>query len=179
MVVARAKVYDDREDAGLSFSVDELEAYDPEQWAQERVAKLCAMRQVVMRRIELPDVPKLLWHKEMAKNLRDKIGWYCKAVPLVAATPEELGDVGLPGRNTVRGKELSKAAAFLEEEVFLGQWATEAEDALRYVVTIGRRAGAHCKWSSAKHKQSNRLANCVRQELFVIEKLERSLASYT
>lgn len=177
--MAKARLYDDREDAGLTFSTDELEAHTPEQWAQERVAKLCAMRQVVMRRIELPDVPKPLWWKEVAKNLRDKIGWYCKAIPLVACTPQELGDEGLPGRNSNAGKELSKAASFLDEEAFLGQWAVEADDALRYVVTIGRRASAHCKWSSAMQKQSNRLANCVRQELFVIEKLEKTLASYT
>lgn len=177
--MARARAYDEWEDAGLTFSTDELEAWDPAQWASDRVAKLCSMRQVAMRRTELPDIPKPLWWKEATKNLRDKITWYCKAVPLVAVTEEELGDENLPSRNSVRGKALSKAASLLDEDAFVGQWAVDAEDALRYVVTIGRRAGAHCKWTTAQHKQSNRLANCIRQELFVTDKLEKSLASYT
>ena len=177
--MAKGQAYDADVDAALTFSTDQLDDYTPEQWAQERVAKLCAMRQVVMRRLELEMVPKPFWWKEVAKNLRDKIGWYCKAIPLVAVTPTELGEEGLPSRNSKAGKELSKVASFLDEQGFIGAWGTEAEECKRYVVTIGRAASAHCKWSVAMNKQSNRLANCVTQEIEAIQKLEKSLASYT
>lgn len=176
--MARASAYDEFDDGGMAFSSEELWEYKPEQWAQERVALLCAMRQVVMRRIELPDVPKPIWWKEAAKLLENKIDWYCRAVPLVGATPEEKGSEGLPGRTSAKGKELSKAASLLDEHDWVGRWHEDASTALRYVVTIGRRAAAQCKWSKETMKASNRLANCVTQEVDACERLEKILASY-
>jgi len=174
--MAKAKGYDDWEDAGMAFSSDELDAYQPVEWAQQRVARLCAMRQVVMRHLELPDIAKPLWWRDAAKWLRDKIGWYCTAMHLTPPTEEELGNV-LPDRKTAAGKALSKEASLLDARDWLGAWAAETEAAMRYVVTIGRRASASCKWDAFTNKASNRLANCVNGELQLQRKLDETLVS--
>lgn len=174
--MATAARYDSWDDAGMAFSSDELEAHDPKVWASERVAKLCAMRQVLERYLELPGIEKPVWWKEVSKGLRYKITWYVKAMLLVPPTPEEIGDV-LPSRQSAAGKKLSLATVNLEPRSWLGAWGADAEHSMRYVVTIGRRAGA--QWEKAMKKQSNVLANCVEQELQLLRKLDETLASRT
>lgn len=176
--MATAAAYDGWDDAGMVFSTDELEEYDPRAWASERVARLCAMRQVVQRYVELPDIPKPMWWKEVSKGMRQKITWYVTALLLVPPTEEEIGDV-LPGRTSAAGKKLSLAAVGLEPCDWLGAWENDASASKRYVVTIGRRAGASCKWDKQTKKQSNVLANCVSQELHLLQKLDEVLTSRT
>jgi hypothetical protein len=176
--MASAQAYDSWEDAGMVFSTDQLEEYLPSEWAQERVAKLCAMRQVVMRHLELPDIAKPMWWQKVSKVLRDRIMWYCKALHLEGPTPKELGDEGLPGRNTAAGKELSRIASLLDVKEWLADWGTDTEASLRYVVTIGRRAAASCKWDKSTKKASNRLANCVMDEIRAAQYLDKELSAY-
>jgi hypothetical protein len=176
--MASAKAYDEWEDAGMAFSTDELEDHSPTVWASERVAKLCVMRQVVMRHIELPDIAKPHWWHGAGKNLRDVIMWYCKALQLEGPTAKELGDEGLPSRNSAAGKELSRVASLLDISEWLSAWAADAEASKRYVVTIGRRASASCKWDKATMKASNRLANSVDKEIRATEHLDKELSAY-
>ena len=176
--MAKAAMYDSWVDAALTFSTDDLEAWDPEAWAQERVAKLCAMRQLVMRRLEVEEPTKPEWWRHLGKVMRDKITWYCKAVPLVAPTPEELGDK-LPSHRSAAGKELSKRASMLDEAGFIGEWGSDAEYWKAYVVTIGRAASAHCKWKKETDKLSNRLANCLSGEFDAAQKFDKLLSAYT
>lgn len=176
--MAKAKGYDDWEDAGKAFSTDELDEYLPTEWAQERVAKLCMTRQIVMRHLELPDIAKPLWWRKVSNVMRDRIMWYCKALHLEGPTPQELGNEGLPGRNTAAGKELSRIASLLDVKEWLSEWGTDAEASMRYVVTIGRRAGVSCKWDAFTNKANNRLANCVMMEIQAVQYLDRELSAY-
>ena len=110
--------------------------------------------------------------------LRDRIMWYCKAMYLDGPTEQELGDV-LPKPQSAAGKALALAAVGLTAEKWVGQWGADAEAEMRYVVTIGRRASASCKWDRLTDKASNRLANCVNGELHAVQLLDQKIQAYS
>lgn len=170
--MATAKAYDPYEDAGLAFSDTDVAEYSPKAWADERVGELMERHALMQRRYDIPRLESPEWWAQGAALLRSKIGWYCIRMELVAPAEE---DWELPSPMSKAGKALTVAAQSVTPEDFLGSWRAEVESALRYVVTIGRRASG--RWDKAMKKKSNQLANCVHTEILACDKLEVALQS--
>lgn len=165
--MANAKAYDSYEDVGMAFSDDDCAAYDPEVWATERVTYLREGELLLRRRTEL-DLSNPKWWQAQHVRLKNLIRWYCVALVLPLEEDEDL-----PAPTSAAGKRITAKAVSLEEAGFVGEWQANAEAALRYVVTIGRRSSKD--WPKSMRSQSNKLANCVVREVNICQLAESEL----
>lgn len=174
--MARAKAYDEYEDAGLAFSVEELALYRPQKWAEQRVLELREMILVLKRRELLPEMPKPEWWKGVRKRCEQLASWYCVALEVPALAED---DVALPPPTSHAGKRLAKSAAgVVDGQVWLDEARVSSEASLKYVVTLGRRCQGNPStsgWKLAEGKQSNKLANCIVKELYALDRLQSQL----
>lgn len=175
--MATATSYDEWEDVGLAFTAEEVASYDPQKWAEDRVTYLVEKARVIQRRSTIPGLGKQVWCEEAAKRLLDVAAWYCRALEIPGIVREEALD--LPSAKTADGRKLTSLAQAAEPENWLGALAAEGEVAMRYVVTVGRRASSRPDWKRAQGKQSNKLANCVMKEINVAAHLEAQLISHS
>jgi len=177
--MATAAAYDEWEDVGVSFSEEDLRNYRPGDWASERVARLLKVGVVLLRREDLPDMPKPGWTKKARQAvLQRMITWYCQAldVPCPEISPDELR----VDPKSSEGKAITKAALELKPADIIGLLRGEAEAGMRHVVTIGRRCASQKSvsgWKKADGSYSNKLANAIQVEIRQWNKLETELES--
>lgn len=167
--MATARLYDQWEDAGMAFTEEDLESYSPQRWAEQRIEKMMGRYVVVCRRAELAE-DKPQWWKDFASGIKKVVGWYCVAMELPKM------EMDSASASLTAGKRLTAQARDLTPEVALGVWQTDAEAAMRHVVTLGRRCAGR-GWKKGERSLSNKLANCVMREHTLAAKLERQLAS--
>lgn len=170
-VVATANAYDEWNDVGMAFSNTTVAEYNPQAWALERVKEVQEKVMIVRRRTEL-DLPRPVWWKDAHRRLSYVFTWYPRAMEFPR---EELPE--LPDRKTREGKHYTALATALTEEDWLAEWTVDAEDALRYVVTIGRRCIGRSGWTKKDSKASNKLANCVKNEVDACVWLDKRLSA--
>lgn len=177
--MATAASYDQWADAGMAFTDEELKAYGPGLWAEERVKEVLDRWAVAHRKAGLPGIEAPKWWEDVSKKMLDVVSWYCVALALPGIDREALRD-GLPTPSSAEGKALTKRALDATPDGFLGSWSADAEAQMRYVVTIGRAcwmAKGTSGWKKATNKESNRLANCLMKEINLTQRLDQTLSS--
>lgn len=172
--MARAAMYDQFEDVGMAFTEEELKAFKPEEVAEERCRVLVGHARAALRRSEIPDMPKPKWLEEVASRLIDSVTWTLKAMTLEGIDRDKV--LSLPAAGSKEGKALTVEAQRWSVEELEGL-RSEGEALLRWCVTIGRRCESMGSWRKADRSRSNKLANCLVQDLNRIDRLMDSHGS--
>lgn len=169
--MASAPAFDEYEDVGMAFTEAALEEWDPKAWAESRVVYLMKQSHIVELMAQSYSVvgPEATMRKA-SSMIVDIATWMCRAMELSGVNRE-------PNWNDGQLKAMKSEALRLEPSAWLEAWRSEADVAMRVVVTSGRRAAGVCKWTKGQRSLSNKLANCVGKELWVAEKVEVSLNS--
>jgi hypothetical protein len=166
--VATASAYDQYEDAGIAFAQEDVDGYDPAEWAAGHVEALAQYGLTVRRRAEL-ETDKPVWWAGAAKRMDACIGWMCVALELNRAQYE----VAMPEPKTASGKRNTTLAHALTPQDVVGHLREGAIGGLVYTVSIGRRK----RGTKLYRSQCNKLANALVQQLHAADKLEEELQS--
>jgi hypothetical protein len=162
--MATAKAYYEWEDVGLAFSDNELASYDPFWFAQKRVDAMAEHLLIVERKLTLA-IPMSIWVQAKVFLVQD-INWI--TTPTVALGTESPLPLKLPDPKSKEGKALMVRCNELEPKDWVGLWYKDARNAMRHLVTIGRRCNTQRSvsgWKQEDKKASNRLANSVMKEI--------------
>lgn len=177
--MAVAKVYDEFEDVGLSFTEEEVRDWDPQAWAQDRVDRIVQLTLVARSRADQPIDKEEFW-KWMASGLANVATWYCRALELPGLDREEdlsLGSLSPSERKKIRAEALRIG----DGEGWILEGLSSGQAALGYVVTIGRRSfmspvGRGSRGRVSKSR-GNKLANAVMKEVTFFTKAEAKFNS--
>lgn len=161
--MATAIAYNQWEDPGLSFTEEEVEAFNPQELGKLRLDYVLSLWAVAHRRADLPGTDKPVWWRSAEKMVFSVGRWYCMALELPGLDKEAL-TLALPSSQTAEGKKLAKAVVNAEPEEWLGEWIANAEACMRYAVTLGRRHASQHKNKNSK-RLANKLANCITREM--------------
>lgn len=170
--MAKAQAYNEWEDAGLTFSTDELEDWDPHEWAVERVRWFAFQHLVFVRRSYHVDCSNPAFCLKVRHYLRTRAVDYFRGMEISRTTVAPLEEASMPDDDTPEYKAIAVAAAKLDEITWLKEYGLDIETSMRHVVTIGRRASAQWAWKKSVDRQSNKLANCLKNEFTMVQKLE-------
>ena len=161
---AQYQQYVDRE---LEISADEMRAWakdGPREWAQRRIAELCATHRVVYKRNkQLTGITMATWWEAVEGGLRQLLHWYPQKLELNVVTDEEMGIGALPDLKSKEGKALTLAARALDEQEWdwIHNWIYTATESMTWLATMQERQGTEYGWTRQMNSYGNKLMNKV------------------
>lgn len=185
--MATASKYDPWHDQDLEFTLEELQAYRPEDWASKRVNELCQLHRIIERRLQLGQPMKKFW-EDVQRYTLARATWYSRSLSVPGVDWDALHT--LPDPTSQEGKALTvKAQTYLMDyegtEGWVDNYEAQAIGNLVYVVSIGRACALKKPsidwngWSKNDKSMSNKLAHSVDLERITAEKLRKELLSIT
>lgn len=178
--MAIAQKYNEFDDPGLVVQEEVVEEWTPTAFLEGRKNALIQRALWLTRRLEMGmEMPKTT--QSTLNRVKSTASWMC-----VAAGIEGIDwsvALAVPDPNSTEGKALSKSVLDRSFSDWVYGWGADADEALRYYVTVTRRAVAHPSpniyWGRELKKKSNRCTNALVVECQAVQKVVGELASFS